>query len=223
MADDTFIREVDEQIRQDRAQELWSKYGKLIIAAAVLVVLATAAFTGWNYYKESQAAAQGDQYMEAIALSNEGKHDEAIAALEAIGSQGTGQYPALAKMRIASEMAASGDKQGAMAAFDEIAADSSFSPIFRQVATLRAGLLAVDLEDYTSVESRLSDLSAAGGAFRHSAREALGIAAMKAGDNQKALEWFSAITQDANATAGVRSRAQLMLNILAGKGVKADG
>lgn len=223
MADDTFIREVDEQIRQDRAQELWSKYGKLIIAAAVLVVLATAAFTGWNYYKESQAAAQGDQYMEAIALSNEGKHDEAIAALEAIGSQGTGQYPALAKMRIASEMAASEDKQGAMAAFDEIAADSSFSPIFRQVATLRAGLLAVDLEDYTSVESRLSDLSAAGGAFRHSAREALGIAAMKAGDNQKALEWFSAITQDANATAGVRSRAQLMLNILAGKGVKADG
>ncbi len=223
MAEDTFIREVDEQIRQDRAQEFWSKYGKYIIALAVLVVIATAAMTGWKYYKDTQAAAQGDQFMEAITLSNDGKHDEAIAALEAIGNDGIGQYPALAKMRIASELAAKDDKAGALIEFDAIAADANFSPVFKQIATLRGALLAVDLEDYASVESRLSELSVAGGPFRHSAREALGIAAMKAGDNQKALEWFSAISNDANAANGVRSRSQLMLNILAGKGVKADG
>jgi len=223
MAEDTFIREVDEQMRQDRAQALWSKYGRYIIALAVLIVLATAGMRAWQYFEETKAASFGDQYIDAIALSNDGKHDEAIKALEAIGAEGSGQYPALARMRIASEIAAKGDKAAALKEFDAIAADSSFSEVFREVAKLRAGILAVDLEDLSSLEARLNPLAVAGGAFRHSAREALGIAALKAGEDQKALEWFKAIEEDANAAAGVRSRATTMLNLLAGKGVKADG
>ena len=223
MADDTFIREVDEQIRQDRASELWAKYGKYIIALAVLIVLATAALRTWQYFEESKAASFGDKYLDAVALSNDGKHDEAIAALEQIGETGSGQYPALARMRIASEIAARGNKDEAIKEFDAISSDGSFNEIFREVAKLRAGLLAVDVEDYASVEARLSTLAAAGAAFRHSAREALGISALKAGNDQKALEWFNSIEADAAAAPGVRSRASTMLNFLAGKGVKADG
>lgn len=221
--DDTFIREVDEQIRQDRAQELWSRYGKIIIAGAVLIVVATAGFRIWDYYQTAQSAAAGDQYLAAIELSNDGKHDEALAALETISAEGTGQYPALAKMRIASELAAKGDKQTALETFAGIAEDTGFPDMLREIAGLRAGLLSVDIEPYEEVEVRLNSLAVAGGPFRHSAREALGIAALKAGENQKALEWFSAITNDANASGGVRARAQVMLNLLAGKGVKADG
>ncbi len=223
MADDTFIREVDEQIRQDRAHELWAKYGRLIIAGAVLIVLATAAFTGWQYYQQNRSGAAGDNYIEAIDLSNEGKHDEALAALEKISSEGPGQYPALAQMRIASEQAAGGDKQAAMETFTRISGDAAFSPVLQEIARLRAGLLAVDLESFEQVESRLASLATAGGPFRHSAREALGIAALKVGQDQKALEYFSAVANDANAANGVRARVQLMLNLLAGKGVKAEG
>lgn len=221
MAEDTFIREVDEQIRQDRAQEFWAKYGKYVIALAVLIAAATAAFQAWKYFQETTAAKFGDSYMNAIALSNEGQHEEAISALNAIAEEGAGQYPALAKMRIASETAAKGDKAAAIVEFDAIAADSTYSPVFQQIATLRAGLLAVDLEDYASVESRLSSLASAGEPFRHSAREALGISAMNAGEDTKALDWYQAIADDTASPQGVRGRAQLMLNILAGKGIKA--
>ena len=78
MAEDTFIREVDEQMRQDRARELWSKYGKIIIALAVAIVLATAGTVAWRSYNDSVAAGFGDGYADAIALSNDGKHEEAI-------------------------------------------------------------------------------------------------------------------------------------------------
>ena len=223
MAEDTFIREVDEQIRQDRAHEIWAKYGRYIIALAVFIVAATAAVTGWQYYEETKSAGFGDRYMNAIALSNNGQHDAAITALGEIASEGAGQYPALAKMRIASETAAKGEKAAAVTEFDAIAADTGFSDVFRQIATLRAGLLAVDLEDYASVETRLSGLAAAGEPFRHSAREALGIAAMKAGEDTKALEWYQAIADDNASPQGVQARTQLMLNILAGKGIKAAG
>jgi hypothetical protein len=222
MAEDTFIREVDDQIRQDRAQDFWAKYGKYIIALAVLIAVATAAFQAWKYFEETAAASLGDRYMDAIAMSNEGQHEAAIGSLQAIASEG-GQYAALAKMRIASELAAKDDKPAAIKEFDAIAADSSFSPIFQQIATLRAGILAVDTEDYAGVETRLNGLASAGEPFRHSAREALGIAAMNAGEDTKALDWYQAIADDTSSPQGVRSRAQLMLNILAGKGVKAAG
>lgn len=223
MADDTFEREVNEQIRQDRAQELWNKYGKYIIGLAVLIVAGTAALTGWNYYRETTAAGFGDRYMEALELSASGRQDEADALLNSLSQEGSGQYPALAEMRIAGELADRGDKAEALGRFDAIAADSSFNPVFRQIATLRAGLLAVDLEDFSSVENRLSALAEPGSAFRHSAREALAIAALKAGEDQKALAWLTRISEDAAAPNGVRARSGLLLDMLAGKGVTADG
>jgi hypothetical protein len=223
MAEDTFIREVDDQIRQDRAQDFWAKYGKYIIALAVLIAVATAAFQAWKHFEETSAASLGDRYMDAIAMSNEGQHDAAISALNAIADEGGGQYAALAKLRIASETAAKGEKAAAIKEFDALAADKSFSPILQQIATLRSGLLAVDEEDYGSVEARLKALASAGEPFRHSAREALGISAMNAGEDTKALDWYQAIADDTASPQGVRGRAQLMLNILAGKGIKAAG
>lgn len=221
--DDTFFREVNEQIRQDRAQALWDRYGKFIIGGAVAIVLGTAATVGWDYYQKSQAAASGDKYLEAIELSGQGNHDQAMAILEEIAENGSNQYPALAQMRLAAEMAGKGENAKALETYTGIAADSSFSPVFREIAQLRGGLLAVDLESYEQVEARLKDLAAAGNAFRHSAREALGIAALKSGNDQMALEWFTAINEDANAQGGVRARAQVMLDLLAGRGVKAEG
>ena len=37
--------EIDEELKRDRTQELWTKYGKYVIAAAAAVVLVRAAVT----------------------------------------------------------------------------------------------------------------------------------------------------------------------------------
>ena len=224
MADnDTFIREVDEQMRQDRAHELWSKYGKFIIAGAVAVVLATAGYRAWEYYTEQQLAGYGDRFMSAIELSGQGQHEEAVKALEELAADGGGRYPELARLRIAGEMAARGDKAEALKAYDAIAGDGAALPALREVARLQAGLLAVDLEEFAAVESRLSSLAAPGNPLRHSAREALAVSAMKAGEDQTALDWLNRIVEDSEAAGGVQNRARLLLDYLAGKGVKAAG
>ena len=221
--DDTFIREVDEQMRQDRAQELWSKYGNFVIAGAVAIVLATAGYRAWEYYTDKQLAGYGDRFMSAIELSGQGQHDEAVSALEALAADGGGSYPKLARLRIAAERAASGDKAEALKAYDAVAGDGSALPVLREIARLQAGLLAVDLEGFSEVENRLSDLAAAGNPLRHSAREALAVAALKAGEDQKALEWLTRIVEDSEAAGGVQNRARLLLDHLAGKGVTAEG
>ena len=60
MSDDSFIREVEEELRSDRLKGFWDRFGTYIIAAAVIVVIATAAWTGYEYYTESRANASGD-------------------------------------------------------------------------------------------------------------------------------------------------------------------
>ncbi len=219
MSDDSFIREVDEEIRQDQLKSIWSRYGKFVIGAAVLIVAATAGFRGWEYYSQRQAANSGDMYLKAVELADDGRNDEAIAELELLGNSGSGQYPALAKLRIAGELAAKGDKVTAIEQFDAISNDSSYDASFRDIAKLRAGLLAVDEEDYDSVKTRLEPLAAAGQTFRSVAREALGLAALKAGQPEEAANWYRQITEDGGSDASVRSRAQVVLQYLAGSGV----
>lgn len=223
MSDDSFIREVDEELRHDRLKTAWGRYGKLAIAAAVLIVLATAGFRGWEYYSATRAAGSGDTFLQALDLSEEGRADAAIAKLEELTAAGSGQYPALARLRIGAELAGKGDKQGAIEQFDAIVEDNGFDEDLRALARLRAGLLAVDALDYDAVKTRLEPLAAAGGDYRSLAREALGLSAWKAGLMQDAANWFQQIVDDAGSAGGVRERASVMLNLLAGKGVTAAG
>jgi len=218
MSDDSFIREVDEELRRDQLSGLWARYGKLAIALAVLVVLATAGYRGWEYWADRQAGQSGDAFLKAVELSKAGKNDEATAALEKLAADGSGEYPALARLRLAGEAQKKGDKEAALKAFDAIAADKSYDQAFRSVAQLRAGVLAVDLESHDQVKARLSSFATAGHSYRAVAREALGLAAWKAGANEEAANWFRQIVEDANVTGGGRDRATVMLELLAGKG-----
>ncbi|MCU0790940.1 MAG: tetratricopeptide repeat protein [Nitratireductor sp.] len=222
MSDDSFVREVNEELRNDQFKALWNRFGNIVIAVAVLVVAATAGYRGWEYWRARQAAQSGDAFLAAVEQAEAGKQDEALAALNDLAASGSGQYPALARLRIAGEILEKGDKPAALAAFDQIAADASLDEAFRSVARLRAGLIAADTETYEQVRARLDPMAAAGQPFRSLAREALGLSAYKAGALEESAKWFRDITQDAGATGNVRQRAALMLDLLAGKGVSTQ-
>ncbi|MEM1378619.1 MAG: tetratricopeptide repeat protein, partial [Pseudomonadota bacterium] len=63
MSDDSFIREVQEELRQDKLKEFWSKYGVAIVGGAIAIALGTAAWVGWQSYTTSQANASGDRFL----------------------------------------------------------------------------------------------------------------------------------------------------------------
>ena len=178
--DDTFIREVNEEIRKEQAKAIWDRYGPILIGLALLVVLATSAYVGYRYWDESRANTSGDAYSQALRLANEGKEDDALAALADIEKSGYGAYPVLARMRSATVKADKGDVAAAVSELDAVAADGSIPQSLRDMARLRAALLLVDTGSYADVSSRVEALAADGNALRHSAREALGLSAWKA-------------------------------------------
>ena len=223
MSDDSFIREVDEEMRQDRLKSIWNRFGNLLIGVAVLIVLATAGWRGWQYWQENRAAKSGDAFLAAVDASEKGNQDDSIARLQALEESGTGEYPVLARLRLAGEFEARGETDRALGIYEAVASNASVSEPLRSIALLRAGMVAVDRESYEQVRARLEPLAAAGNPYRHLAREALGLSAYKSGAMEEAYRWFNDIANDAGATSAIRGRVNVMLELLAGKGLKSAG
>jgi hypothetical protein len=215
MAD--IFQEVDEDIRREQMRRLWDRFGPYVLGVAVLIVVATAGYKGWGYWQEKQAAASGDRFLAALQLSNDGKHDDALKAFEAISKDGSGGYPVLARFRAASEKALTGDRTGAVAEFDALAKDGSVSADVKAMAALRAALLSVDTASFADIQARIGNLATVGNSWRHSAREILGLAAWKGGDYVAARKYFDEIANDVDSSKELRDRAQVMLSLIATK------
>jgi hypothetical protein len=213
MAD--IFREVDEEVRRDRALEFWKRYQTLFIVLAVVVV---AAAGGWRFYQDRQRAeaeAAGARYEAALQLARENKSSEADAAFQDIIKQGPAGYALLARFRAAAD-ASDTDKTKAVSIYDALAANASVGPQLQDIARLRAAMLRVDEADQKEIEGRLSPLAQAGAPFRNTARELLAVAALKREDFESAGRWLDAIVVDAQAPQGIRQRAEALLGLVSG-------
>lgn len=216
MSDESFVREVNEELRQDQLKAIWQRYGIAIVAGVILILAATAGYVGWGYWNEQRANQSGDQFSTALQLANQGQTDEALEALSQLEADGHGAYPVLARLRAATVRAQAGDYEAAIAAFDSVAADSSVPGAIRDMARLRAALLLVDHGSYGDVASRAEPLSDDANALRHGAREAMGLAAWAAEDLENAQRLFEMIVDDSAAPTNTRQRAEMMVELIAG-------
>jgi hypothetical protein len=210
---DSFIREVNEELRSDQMKAIWTQYGLMIVAIAVAIVIGTAGYRGYVYWSGTQASASGDKFLTAMKLASDNKTDEALAAFAQLEKDGYGAYPVLARMRSATLKAAT-DPKAAVAELDAVAKDTKVPDAVRDVARLRAGWLLIDTAPYADVSKEVEVLTDAQNPMRHSAREALGLSAFKNGDFKQAKDWFQAIANDAVTPVNVGNRARIMLDLL---------
>lgn len=218
MSDDSFIREVNEDLRKEQAKALWDRYGPWAILVALIVVVGTAGWVAWDYWTETRANRSGDAFSQALQLANAGDREGALAALEALENDGFGAYPVLARLRAATLMAEGGDHQAAITAFDAVAGERAIPVAIRDMARLRAALLLVDHGSYSDVAARVEQLTTETNPLRHSAREALGLAAWNEGRMADAGALFDQILADETAPVNVRARAEIMSDLVRAAG-----
>lgn len=216
--DDSFFREVNEELRSDQLKNAWARYGKIAIGLAVAIVVGTAGWRGYEYWDNHNSSQSGDRFIAALTLASEGKNDEALAALGAIEKDATGAYPVLAKMRAASVQQAKGDAAAAVEAYRQVGNDNKAPQAVRDLAKMRAAFILVDTGSYEQVAAEAEILSAQGHVLANSAREALGLSAYKAGNMPQAKQWFQQIVNDASAPRNIVNRAQILLDNIAATG-----
>lgn len=209
------FREVDEDVRRERAIQFWKKHQNTLIGIAVLIVLATAGWRGYQYWRQTQAQASSAAYDAAFEQAAAGKFTEARAAFDKLAQTGTEGYRTLSKLQ-APAAAGRADPAAGVKAYDAAAADPSIGGLFQDVAKLRAALLLVDTADPKTSRARFEPLAASTAPFRHTAREMLALLAMKADNVADANRWITTMLVDPATPADLRARAQGYLAILRG-------
>ncbi len=206
--------EVEEELRRDRAKVLWDKYGKIVIAVAVLIVLATSGNVYWRKYTESQRLENAQQFLAAQGLAEAGRQDEAINAFLALAADAGEGYALIARFRAAALKAQAGDVQGALADYAALAADSDLEPLYREFAVLMVVINEGEAGDPAALLEELEPLTAAGKPWRHTARELAAVQHLRLGDTEKARETLTELADDLDAPRGARARATEVLRAL---------
>lgn len=213
MSDEQLFREVDEEVRQDRYQQLWKTYGTYAVIAAVLIVGGTIAFVLWRDAQVSARDADSTRFLDAV-LQESVQADTALQELRTLAQDGTPAYRFLAQLREARLLATQGDKAQALAIFDSVAADSDLRGTYRDLARLLAVANGLDVLSQSEVEERIGSLNTADNPFRVTAREFLAVAAIQAGERERAAELLRANQTDPSAPVASRARATELLTAI---------
>ena len=212
MAD--IFHEVEEDLRRDQAAALWKKYGNYLVAAALVLILAVAAQWGWREYSIRKQLQSSADFLSAAATGDVAQREAALGKLAADG----GTYAVLARFRLAETAIESGDKGKARGILTEIGKDTSADKALRDLATIQAALLELEIGKPASAADLVKDLTKEGEAYRLSALEITGLAQMAAGDKDKAKATFEDVKKAAETEApssGFAQRADQLLDRLA--------
>jgi hypothetical protein len=212
VTDESLIREVDEEVRQEEYKKFWDRHGSKLIGAAVALVLGVGGYEGWKYYQLGQSDQASVIFLDAVRKANDGKYDDALASFAAIKHAGFNQ---LAQMRKAALLAEKGDIDGAVAAYDAIIANGNVEASLVDLARIRQGYLLVDSKTPDELLTKLGGFDKEGNAWRHAAREIFGLAAFRVKDFTMADRYMNAIFADPEAPQSIKQRAQVMLQLIA--------
>ncbi len=207
------FREVDEELRQEQAKKLWQRYGRYVIAAAVVLVVGVGGYQAWQAWDLQHRTELSERYAAALDLVGTGDTAAADQALTEIVGEGGG-YGTLAAFTQARLRAEAGDSTGAAELWDRIAESEGEGSALRQIAILLSVMHRMEQDDPAELEARLAPLTEVGQAFRPSALELSAAIALRQGDKARAREIYAGIVDDLAAPPGLRARAAQMLQAL---------
>tara|TARA_E500000331_G_C17138198_1_gene661513 strand:- start:18 stop:662 length:645 start_codon:yes stop_codon:yes gene_type:complete len=209
-----FIREVDEELKEEKYAKLWKKIGPYVISFAFGIVLFTTGFVGWGAYTEKKKQKLGDDFTAAVELLKEKDFDTALIALERITDGASDGYVTMAQMKKASILINKNQIEEGLAIYldlEKTAVDQSF----KDISTILYVLNAMNHEPPELLLEKIERLTK-DNAWMFSALELKGFIFMRSKQFIKAKEVFEEIIKKNNAPATLSGRARDMLEYLKG-------
>lgn len=204
---ETFLREVDEELRRERLNQTVARYGWWIVAGAVLVLAAIGGIFWYRSYQADQAQARGESLLNALDALEGGNRNSAMAQIDALAESNSPGYRAAALFARANAQVAANDVNGAVGTLGAIAADENLEEPYRHAALVRQTQLQFDQLPPQQVVQRLSPLARPGQPFFGTAGEMVGVAQLRMNRADLAGPLFARIARDETVPASIRTRA----------------
>jgi len=204
---ETFLREVDENLRRDQLQDMAKKYGAWIGAAVVLLLVAVGGWIYWQDRQENAAAQDSEVLAQIYADIGAGRVANVPQRLDALAVESDGALKASAMLARAAVAVEQNDRAAATAKFNQVAADEDLPQPYRDLGLIRATAMEFDTIRPEQVIARLKPLTKPGNPWFGSAGELTAMALIKQGKKLEAGRLFAAIAADQQVPESIRARS----------------
>jgi len=204
---ESFVREVDENLRRDQAQDFLKKNGPWIIGAVLLLLAAVAGYLYWQDRQLKASEADTEKLNEVMMEIGGGQiatAEKDLPALQGSKSQG---ISAAARLTRAALLLDKADRKAAMDEYRVVANDKDLAQPYRDLAMIRLTSLEFDQIKPEDVIARLDPLAKPGNPWFGSAGELTAMAMLKQGKKSEAGRMFAAMAADNQVPNTIRSRA----------------
>ncbi len=215
------FREVEEEVRQERLQKWWKKYGNFVVAGVSILVIGVAGWKLWERYDQQQRLKASSQIESAAQMSAAGQSDLAAQAYAQIAKKAPSGYALVAQLNEADELLASGRTNDAVALYLKIATTDKAG--LGDVARIRAAWAQGDKLSTEDLKTLLAPLNDGKSKWRYMARELLAYRALHDDHADVAGKEFAALAADSDVPASLRQRAEAMATLIRTSGGKDFG
>ena len=211
---DMLMREVDDAVRQDQLENVGRKYGIAIGGALLLGLLGFGGYLIWQDQREGAMEEKTEGLVTAFDELEAGNVSAADEKLESAAAESTDGPEAIAKLTRAGIALQQGNREEAIALYDEVANDGAMAQPFRNLAAIRSVAANFDQMEPAAVIERLGDLATPGTPWFASAGELVAMAYLRQNREDLAGPLFAEIAKDEDAPQSLRSRSRQMAGLL---------
>jgi hypothetical protein len=199
MNDDSLLREINEDIRRDKARDAWNRNRGMLIALVVAIVVGTAGGQVYRTQKAKHDSGMTSALLDAKQELESGKPKEAAALLKQAAAKESGEDRALLQSWQARAELTAGDDAAAEATMADIIKTAAKDSAWRDLACIwTAGL-----------KGAMPEACAGNGQspLRGVKHEMAAATAMEAGDFDRARAELASLRALPNATPEQQARA----------------
>ena len=210
-----FIREVDEDLKEEKRIKLWKQVLPYVVSVALGIVLFTSGFVFWENYTKKTNQRLGDDFTAAVQLSKEQDIDAALIALDRIVDKGSDGYATIAKMKKASLLIENKKIDEGLEIYLDLeknAVDQSF----RDIATILYVINSMDKASPDILLEKIKPLESSN-IWKSSALELKAFIFLKKNNNKAAKETFKNILEMKSSPSSLTQRAKNMMEFLEDK------
>ena len=204
---DTFVREVDENLRRDQMRDFLKAYGGWLTAAVIIFLAASGGFIWWKQHQVTVHEQQVEKLAQIYKDAGAGNIGQLPQQLDELSKSRSKAVRAQAQFVRAALALQQGDQKTAVATFKALAGDSSLPAPYRNAALIRQTELEFDQLQPQDVVARLQPLAKPGEPWFGSAGEMTALAMIKQGRKPEAGQLFAAIARDNSVPETIRTRA----------------
>lgn len=224
---DEFLEDVEKDMRQEKLENIWKKYGKLISTVLVIAIGGSSGWVLWKKNFQKQLNLTSQKFMKAQELIDRGNVSEGLGVYDSIIHDSSKTYGSLATIAKAGLLAGKSpeDIKKAQELLTKLSMNKAADKIVRDFAAVTLIRIDLDQSELKAIDGptkakliahlvSLDKLSADNSPYALLAQELKGTILFALNDYAKAAEVYVKIAQTKDCPRGLQTRAEIMSQLI---------